>query len=83
MIAAGQAYIADRKRRRHSIHKSAEPGRRQGPDFDLDGVAPGIDPKKVNGAAPIDRNSSVDGKKPLVPMIELPSPKAIPKPTAQ
>ena len=37
----------------------------------------------MNGAAPIDRNSSVDGKNPLVPISELPSPKAIPNPTAQ
>jgi hypothetical protein len=39
--------------------------------------------KKLNGAAPIERNSSVDGKKPLVPITALPSPKAIPNPTAQ
>ena len=46
-------------------------------------AAPGIDEKNVNGAAPTDRNAFAEGKKPLVPSSELPSPKAIAKPTAQ
>jgi len=39
--------------------------------------------KKLNGVWPIARKSFVDGKKPCVPMIELPSPNASPNPTAQ
>src|SRR5919204_2897631 len=39
--------------------------------------------KKENGALPTERSSSVDGKKPCVPMIPLPSPNASAKPTAQ
>jgi hypothetical protein len=39
--------------------------------------------KNENGAAPIASSESTDGAKPLVPIRALPSPKAIPKPTAQ
>jgi hypothetical protein len=35
------------------------------------------------GAAPIESSAFADGKKPCVPMTAFPSPKAMPKPTAQ
>src|SRR3954464_4686287 len=44
---------------------------------------PGISLNQSNGALPTDVSSVTDGKNPAVPMIELPSPKARPKPTAQ
>src|SRR3954452_18862046 len=44
---------------------------------------PGIVVKKEYGAAPTVSNESADGKNPCVPMTALPSPKAMPKPTAQ
>jgi hypothetical protein len=40
-------------------------------------------PKNWNGAVPTASRSLESGKKPLVPMISLPLPKAMPKPTAQ
>jgi hypothetical protein len=39
--------------------------------------------KNVNGARPIPSSSSVEGKKPRVPTMPLPSPNAIAKPSAQ
>jgi hypothetical protein len=39
--------------------------------------------KNENGAWPTASNSSVEGKNPCVPTMPLPSPNAIPKPTAQ
>src|SRR6266702_3824323 len=45
-------------------------------------VAPGIPVKNEYGALPIESISPVDGKKPCVPTIPLPSPNAIAKPNA-
>src|SRR5713101_8131291 len=46
-------------------------------------VAPGIPVKNEYGALPIESISFVDGKKPCVPTIPLPSPNAIANPNAQ
>src|SRR5215213_7384812 len=45
--------------------------------------APGIVVKNEYGAAPTDSSASTEGKNPCVPITAFPSPKAMPKPTAQ
>src|SRR3954447_13473370 len=46
-------------------------------------LAPGIVEKNEYGALPTDSSASLEGKNPCVPITALPSPKAMPKPTAQ
>ncbi len=46
-------------------------------------AAPGISENQSNGALPTAVSSVTEGKKPCVPTRRPPSPKAIPKPTAQ
>ena len=46
-------------------------------------MAAGTVEKNANGALPIASSESTEGAKPVVQMKRLPSPKAIPKPTAQ